>query len=844
MWKTRIKISATWPGLFLYFIFNQAMADITETAVKTCSADPPLREVLASDEAKHLRLSDSNGLVTPQMRAIGNPEGPIEDRLSTWLSLYDLGLLKTESGNLLITLADTAPDVISGQLLDEQGQPLVHATIQVAGRNASVRTSASGCFLMTGLTLDASEQVIRVTGFQPYRLAPDGNRWRTIQLAADTGPAIETVVVIGSSHQMMRGELASQNFLDREEIERFPHLGDDITRVFRHLPGAASGDFSPKIHVRGGEKNELAMVVDGLELHQPWYFKSMDGLGSIIDSNIIASVDVLSGGFTADYGGKTSAVTEIETLAPEDIRPTVGVSFLTAFGQTGGTFKNGDGGWITSLRSGYLDLAFDLAGSDADVQPRFYDVFSKVDIGVNDNNRLIVNLLAANDSLRFDSGYQGEDREFTDDSSSNNNLWINLKTDIGDKLQTTNSVSLTAFEYRLLGYMDEPNLIWQDDRKYDAWGLKSDWSAALSRNHLFKWGVEVKKVQADYDYYLAVSVSPYDDNSMHYINTFRTAQLYPEGQDRAAYAAYRFRLLNRLTTEIGGRWSEQTYTGLEEDVLFSPRVNLVYDLTDASRINASWGVFRQPQGIDELSPGDGDTMFHPSQEAEHAILGLRHTVNANWDFRLEIYRKDYDQLIPRYENLYEDIERFVNEAADDRIRLAPDRAVAEGAELSINYNSHAHFSAWANYSYSEVNDYFAGEPVPRSWDQRHAANFSLNWERGEWSFNLSGMIRSGWPTTPVVLDSRRPRNDNAVRPDTDRYNTERLDGYSRFDTRLTKSKILKNGDLFQYYIEIYNLLDSENPCCTDYELDYRGEVVPDFENWLPLMPSFGLRYTF
>src|SRR5690606_35890621 len=141
--------------------------------------------------------------------------------------------------------------------------------------------------------------------------------------------------------------------------------------------GTASGDISPQMQVRGGEKNELAMVVDGLALHKPWYFKSLDGLVSVIDSNIIASVDMMSGGYTAEYGGRTSAIVDIKTLAPEEVRPTAGISFLTVFGQTGGTFDRG--GWLTSVRGGYLDLVFKLADADADVQPRYRDVFSKVE---------------------------------------------------------------------------------------------------------------------------------------------------------------------------------------------------------------------------------------------------------------------------------------------------------------------------------------------------------------------------------------------------------------------------------------------------------------------------------
>lgn len=819
----------------------------TEVIASACSADPLLQDVLEGEQFANLHISYSSGLVTSSMRAAGEPEGTQKERIAIWLSLYGLVLLESPNGNHLVARGKHHARVSAGQLFDDQGKVLTHTVIHLD--NSSQRSSASGCFLFSDLqTLAGRTRNLKVRGFHSYRLEPSEHSWYSVQLQKDTGPSIENVLVIGSSHQMMNQEFSPRAYLGREEIARTPHIGDDITRVFRHLPGAAAGDFSPQINVRGGEKNELAMVVDGLELHQPWYFKGLDGLVSIVDSNIIESVNLLSGGFTADYGGVTSAVADIETREPEDVRNTAGVSFLTAYGQMAGTINNNRGGWFTSLRSGYLDLAFELAGSDADVQPRYHDLFSKINYALNENNSLAANILLAEDDLVFDSGYQGEDREFTDDTSTNYNLWFNLESELHENLRVKNTAYVTEFKYRLRAYIDEPNLIWLDDREYKAQGFKSDWTATPHSEHLLKMGVDLRKLEADYDYYLAVFAGPYDNNPLHFVSTYQQAQLHPRGWDRSAYVSWRFRLLERLTTELGGRWSEQSYTELEEDTLFSPRVNLVYDFNEDTSINMSWGRFNQAQDIDALAPGDGDNNFYPSQKAVHTIVGLRHTLNDRLDLRVDVYHKDYNRLLPRYENLYENIGRFVDEATDDRIRIFPESALAKGIELGINYNTHRHFSAWANYSYSEVNDQLTDKTVARLWDQRHAANVSFNWEYGEWSYTLIGMMRSGWPTTPLLVDSHRPRNDNAARPDFENYNSERLDGYARFDARITKNRVLENGDLFQYYLEIYNILNANNPCCLEYGADFPeggdSRARPDFDNWLPLMPSFGFRYTF
>lgn len=272
----------------------------------------------------------------------------------------------------------------------------------------------------------------------------------------------------------------------------------------------------------------------------------------------------------------------------------------------------------------------------------------------------------------------------------------------------------------------------------------------------------------------------------------------------------------------------------------APRFNAVYEVRSDTHLNLSWGEFYQAQAIDELNIGDGQTRHYRAQMAEHSVLGLQHLVNHAFSIRLDLYKKDYSSVHPRYENLYDDVGVFIREAVGDRIFIDPDRSVAEGFEVGLVYDSRKHFSSWANYTFSKVNDYFDHGYRPRAKDQRHNANFSLNWDYERWNFNLSGLLRSGWPYTPVTL----PEEDADPYADPADYNTERLDHYMRFDVRLTHKMQLRNGDYFSYYLEVYNILNTDNECCTRFDSDEEGNRVPAFDTWMPLLPSFGIRYVF
>lgn len=823
---------ATLSSFFLGFAPCLAMSDVRLQIQSACAADPELSSALTSQEFAPLGLVYSERLVRPEMKAIGVPEGTAKDRLTALLSPYGMGLIETTAGDHLIAQS-VATAITAGQVVDEGGAPLANTVINFRNLPHSIKTSASGCFVVPE-QLAANEQ-ISIEGFLPYSLRSP-RPWIHIQIERQKQRHIEEISVIGSRFRMVQP--GSQTSLDREDVAHTPHLGDDITRMFSRLPGTAAGDYSPKVSVRGGMPNEHAIYLDGLELHQPWYFKGLDGLVSVVDSNIIESVDFLSGGFTADYGGRTSGLTHITTLHPADTPTTLGASFMTAFAQTGSTRNNQRDGWLTSLRAGYLDLAFQLAGVDADVRPRYYDGFAKLQTEMGDYNTITLNVLAALDDFDLEDRNDLRLEERVQDSSTNANIWLALNTDLGS-VQASNIVSLTDYAHQLTGYDAAPLVYWLDDRSYRAWGIRSDWTLSPWSEHLFKLGADLKYLEADYDYGLSVLVLPFHHNPDGFENTQRRYAFGVTGEDRSAYAAYRVRLTDKLTTEAGARWTQQTYTEAE-DSHTGARLNAVYDFSFTTQLNMSWGEFYQAQAIDELHIGDDQTEFFSAQVTEHSVIGIRHQLNTSFAARIDIYHKDYSSVFPRYENLYENVGVFIKEAVREQIFLAPDRSVAEGIEIGLTYDNHQHFSGWANYSYSKVDDHFGTNLRPRAKDQRHNANISLNWNYDHWNFNVSGLWRSGWPYTPI----RHSATDGEPYIDPTDYNTQRLNHYLRFDVRIMRKKTLSNGDHFQYYLEVYNILNSENECCTYFDSDDDGNRIPQSDSWMPLLPSFGVRYTF
>jgi hypothetical protein len=74
-----------------------------------------------------------------------------------------------------------------------------------------------------------------------------------------------------------------------------------------------------------------------------------------------------------------------------------------------------------------------------------------------------------------------------------------------------------------------------------------------------------------------------------------------------------------------------------------------------------------------------------------------------------------------------------------------------------------------------------------------------------------------------------------------------MEHYLRIDLRASRKVMFENSEL-TYYLEIFNLLDRQNPCCVD-ELEAIREgntarVLIDYSYGFPRLPSFGFQYEF
>ncbi len=663
-----------------------------------------------------------------------------------------------------------------------------------------------------------------------------------------TLPRLNEVTVVGSRHSLFNSHTSGDQFLTGDEIQLLPHIADDSFRAFHRLPGAAADDFSAPFHLRGGTVGEVKVVLDGLEIFEPFHLRTLFSPLSIIDPGIIQQAQVYSGSFAADFGNHMSGVIDISSNFP-DTGPVheLGVSFVSSFARSSGAFASGRGTYQISGRRGYLDLIADKKEDPGEqMVPRYDDVFARASYSLNDTVDVAAQVLLASDDMYFSQRSEGRE---VDDRSSLEHAWVTIDLDPTDDLTIRNAISVGRVESKEDGLSSNPDEVLSRlySRNVEISGLQSDLDLRVNATQMWRVGARYRKLAADYDYFIDsvrhMYVGAFDIQSTLQRNIVTSRQ----GEELGVFAAYRFQPSSRVVLELGARWDKQTYTDTTDRTQLSPRLNGLFRLGNRTEVRFGWGRYHQPQAIQSLQVADGVDRYFPAERADHGVAGIRHRFKSGVEMQMDLYSKSYSNTRPRFENALDTYE-FAPESTYDRVRIEPEGAESRGVELTLRNRQTKGFEWWLNYTWSKAEDEISGAAVARSWDQRHAFTANLAWRGDRWSLSAVGGYHSGRPRTNLVISPILDGAGDVVGIDTDlsQRNVGRYDGYSRVDVRLSRNVELSRSN-FQFYFEIYNLFNTTNECCIPgHNLTLASGVVasPVFDDYLPLFPSFGFVWTF
>ncbi len=773
-------------------------------------------------------------------------------------------LLLTSEGQLaIVPYQERADDkrTVKGRVFDaETKHPLAYANVSVVGTHIGGTSDGTGHFTVENIPGGTQSLQFSYVGYAVERVQVKANQTENIfvELAPETIKLKEVIVTPGQFSIMGQGPAVRQA-LTQQDLETIP-FGEDIYRATTRLPGVSSSDFSAKFTVRGGENEEILVLMDGVQLYEPFHLKDIEGGAlSIIDVAAIEGIDLLTGGFSAEYGDRMSGVFNIKTTRPVagKKRTSLGLSLMNARALSEGTSDGDNGSWLFSARRGYLDMVMDLMDEKDPPKPVYYDVLGKVDYRFSPNYTFSANLLHAGDRLDFVEDDDDEDKT----GYGNSYGWLTLKYTPNPKLysQTVVSLGRLSHDREGLGFEDDTELVnfeVTDDKTVNMLGLKQDWNFDVSDNWFLKLGVDLKRFDADYDYLSVINdITFLPQGGFTIARDSTKAQLSPSGSTFGAYLSNRLQILPPLTAELGLRFDHNSYT---DDDVFSPRVNLAFALGKQTSLRAGWGYFRQSQGIHELRIPDGERQFRAAELAKHWVAGIEHTLRNGLNFRLEGYHKELSDLGPDYRNLTNTIEIFP-EVQDDRFQLNLDGATSKGIEAYVKYDRGGKLTWWASYALAYTDDdvssiifkgdeFAIGREFPGRFDQRHSFYLDVNYRPNrKWHINTSWRYRTGWPLTETIIQSRQLPNGSTQYFGVFDFHSARYPAYHRMDVALNRHFDTRRGRI-SAFLAITNLYNRANVREIEYswrwdDVQQRPFLVEEEEHWFKLLPSIGVSWS-
>ncbi len=201
---------------------------------------------------------------------------------------------------------------IAGTVNDaETGDALPGVNVIIKGTYYGAATDLNGGFRINNISVGTYNVDISLIGYKTMQFTGIKVEFgKTIQLDVKLEESVLTldqdVVVIGDKPLLDVEETQSKRTISREDIEIA--IVENITDLVTQQAGVIKSDNA--IHIRGGRAYENAFLLDGVSVQDPL---AGTGFGLQLSASAIEEVEVITGGFNAEFGQATSGVVNVKT---------------------------------------------------------------------------------------------------------------------------------------------------------------------------------------------------------------------------------------------------------------------------------------------------------------------------------------------------------------------------------------------------------------------------------------------------------------------------------------------------------------------------------------------------
>jgi hypothetical protein len=795
---------------------------------------------------------------------------------------------------LFVSAASAQTATIRGTVTSStSGEAVLFGVVYLEGTSLGVQTDINGFYSLTQIPAGTYTLVAQHSSYDSTRIIiivkPNEIVTRNIVMKPRT---LKTVTISAKRQEVQDNPIVGKSSMNRRDINRVVAVGGiaDIAQSVQVLPGViSSGDQGGQLYIRGGTPVQNKVLLDGMIIYNP--FHSI-GLFSVFDTDVIKNLDVYTGGFNADYGGRVSSIMDITTRDGNRKRHggKVTVSPFGAKLMIEGPLlrmdeennRHGSISYILSAKNSYLTQTSRVLYSYVDTNGlpfNFNDYYAKVAFNSLNGSKLNVFGFLFNDTV---ARYKG----------SADLGW--KAYGFGSNFQVVPAGSTTLikgnFAYSQYDIAMKEDFFTPRSSSVDGFNMGLNFTYFKLKN-VVNYGIEVLGYSTLFTFKNAVN---------------RTIEQDENTTEFAAYFKYKWvsnnlgrkkdPLVNHtLVLEPGFRIQYYATLG---NVSPEPRLGFKYNISNELRIKGAAGMYSQNlisatsdrdvvnlfygflSGSDNLPKNftlqNGETVdiVQYLQKANHYILGMEWTPidstdkYGNIEFTLEGYLKDFTQLTNINRNkIYDDDPSNVSQPDDLKKDFIIETGKAYGVDFVAKYE-YRDLYLWTVYSLGFVTRWDGHQEYRPNFDRRHNINLVGSYVFGKrisvydstagtwtktnnryknWEIDVRWNFGTGFPFTPTAGFFESLTFDNITGNYTTQngslgilygdLNSHQLPTYHRLDITVKRTWEVSEFSTVEASFSVTNTYDRRN-------VFYFDRVTAKRVDQLPVMPSLSVSYTF
>ncbi|MCK9409092.1 MAG: TonB-dependent receptor, partial [Bacteroidetes bacterium] len=212
----------------------------------------------------------------------------------------------------VVSLFSQGKGAISGRVIDvKSGEGLPSVNVKIKGTYYGASSDFDGNYVIRNVNPGVYTVEFLVLGYKAVqhtgvKVKEDESVVINQKLEETVLTLDQEVVIIGEKPLFRPDETSSLRSISAEDME--VSVVENINDVVSQQVGVVQTD--NEIHIRGGRTNESAFLLDGVSVQDPL---AGTGFGLQLSAEAIEEVQVITGGYNAEFGQATSGVVQVKT---------------------------------------------------------------------------------------------------------------------------------------------------------------------------------------------------------------------------------------------------------------------------------------------------------------------------------------------------------------------------------------------------------------------------------------------------------------------------------------------------------------------------------------------------